>query len=81
MKAGTFPKMSISDVEKNKLVKNIFIIINENSTKNTPTQKENKNENPNSIKKNNMLGNKRKSFKEENKTLTKKNNKRGAKLH
>ena len=68
MKAGTFPKMSISDVEKNKLVKNIFIIINENSTKNTPTQKENKNEYPNSIKKNNMLGNKRKRFKEENKT-------------
>ena len=68
MKAGTFPKMSISDVEKNKLVKNIFIIINGNSTKNTQTRKENKNENPNSIKKNNMLGKKRKRFKEENKT-------------
>ena len=75
MKAGTFPKMSISDVEKNKLVKNIFIIINENSTKNTQTQKENKNENPNSIKKNNMLGNKRKRFKEENKTKNDSSNK------
>ena len=75
MKAGTFPKMSISDVDKNKLVKNIFIIINENSTKNTQTQKENKNENPNSIKKNNMLGNKRKRFKEENKTKNDSSNK------
>ena len=75
MKAGTFPKMSISDVEKNKLVKKKFIILNENSTKNTPTQKENKNENPNSIKKNNMLGNKRKRFKEENKTKNDSSNK------
>ena len=75
MKAGTFPKMSISDVEKNKLVKNIFIIINGNSTKNTQTQKDNKIENPNSIKKNNMLGNKRKRFKEENKTKNDSSNK------
>ena len=75
MKAGTFPKMSISDVEKNKLVKKKFIILNENSTKNTQTQKENKNENPNSIKKNNMLGKKRKRFKEENKTKNDSSNK------